>query len=188
MMGVLLGFLGPLSPAKLLAVLCLALTLALGVQTVRLASVKTNVAVLQAAIETNKADASRTLAEATKKTLNAERELSAARAERETEDAKNLAKIQTQRNALMALSRGGGGPGLRDPNQTGCGSSSSGPPGTDPTIANHSAADAPEAGGLLSEPVTELLLSLVDSADQINLAYTSCRAYAEDLRLLLNPN
>lgn len=47
--------------------------------------------------------------------------------------------------------------------------------------------DATETKGLLSKPLTELLLTLTSEADAINTAYASCRADAYHVRGLVVP-
>ena len=69
---------------------------------------------------------------------------------------------------------------LRDPNASGQGSASA---CTD--AASRSATGEPnaaDAAGLLSEPLTDLLLDSARQADNINAAYARCRADARELR------
>lgn len=68
---------------------------------------------------------------------------------------------------------------LRDPNQTGCGGSSSGTTGKDPSDSGDSAKDPAQTTGLFSAGASQLLQRLTGEADGINLAYISCRSYAE---------
>lgn len=57
--------------------------------------------------------------------------------------------------------------------------------GADPARAGGGADDASQAGGLFSAGATELFLRLTREADDINIAYTSCRLDALSLREVL---
>jgi hypothetical protein len=69
---------------------------------------------------------------------------------------------------------------LRDPNATGCsGGSAQGQIASGPQTGG---ADATQAGGVFSEPASELLLKLTSEADRVNDAYISCRADSYKMR------
>lgn len=137
------------------------------------------------AIDQQKIDAGATLARETGKTREAEQALQAFKNQQEIRDAEN----KTIASGLAAQLRAAAGTAgrLRDPNASpaGCGGGGSGTPGTDPARAGGGAGDTSEAGGLLSADLTELLLSQAKAADDINVAYTSCRADAFNLRGVL---
>ena len=64
---------------------------------------------------------------------------------------------------------------LIDPNAARCGQGGSSAEGTVVPNPGVGAADKPEASGVLSVPLTGLLLSITREADEVNLAYISCR-------------
>lgn len=74
---------------------------------------------------------------------------------------------------------------LRDPSATGCGLGGGGPQGQVGAAAGGSVGNAAQAGGLLSESLTRLLAELTRDADEINVAYASCRADAIMIRAAL---
>lgn len=133
----------------------------------------TSLALLQASAATS-------LAEQTAKTLSAEQALRVANNKQDLQDA-------THQKTIMDLSdrlRRAAGPAgrLRDPNTSQCGGSGHSPPGDAATATAAGPADRAQAGGLLSEPLTELLQRLARDAEDINAAYASCRADAFTLR------
>jgi hypothetical protein len=136
-------------------------------------------------IKAQKAQAILDLATETAKTQAAERGLAEFKNQREITDAKNRTTVAGLERRL----RNAAGPAgrLRDPNQAGCGSGSGG--AKDPAAASpvNRAADPAEAGGLFSAGATELLQRLTREADEINMAYSSCRADALSLRMTLPP-
>ena len=138
-----------------------------------------------AAIDQQKIEASATLAREMGRTRAAEQTLQAFKNQQEIDDAKNKLVV----GALADQLRAAAGPTarLRDPNAApaGCGIGGSGAPGADPARAGGGAADVTETGGLLSKELTEFLLSQAADADQVNLAYTSCRADGLNLREVL---
>jgi hypothetical protein len=91
-------------------------------------------------------------------------------AHQEASDATNTATVNDLSSQLAAKR-------LRDPNaNSGCRrSGSSQLPGAQAGTAT-SSADTAQAGGVLSEQLTELLKRLTREADAINDAYISCRA------------
>jgi hypothetical protein len=132
-----------------------------------------------AAIDKQKADAAATLATETAKVRQAEQALQAAT------DAQNQ-KDQTHAKTIADLSsrlRLAAGPAgrLRDPHAAGCGAGSSGPEAQAASAAGDRATDRTEAGGLVSEPLSRLLLELTASADEVNAAYASCRTWVNAL-------
>lgn len=133
-----------------------------------------------AAIEKLKAEAATTLAEEVNKTRAAERALNEAKNNQELKDATHTQTIARLSDRLR-LAAGPAGR-LRDPNATPCGRSGGGPEGSPAATANAGAANAPEAGGLLSAELAGLLQQLTREADDINAAYASCRADAYTVR------
>lgn len=133
-----------------------------------------------AAIERLHADAAAQLAEEVNKTRAAEQALNEAKNNQELKDATHT---QTIASLSDRLRRAAGPAGrLRDPNAAPCGRSGGGPEGGPTATANAGAADHAEAGGLLSEQLSELLQRLAREADDINVAYASCRADAFTVR------
>jgi hypothetical protein len=126
------------------------------------------------------ADAATTLADQVSKTRAAEQALTTAKHNQEQKDAKHTQTIATYAARLRAAAGPAGR--LRDPNAPQCRGSGDRPPGDPATAAGAGATDRAEAGGLLSEPLTELLQRLAREADDINAAYASCRADAYAVR------
>ena len=100
---------------------------------------------------------------------------------KDAHDAKAVSQINNLSGQLRSARTDGR---LRDPNASGQSSASA-----CPNLASGSAsgdADRAQAGGLLSEPLTELLIELTESADTINAAYARCRTDARELRQAYN--
>jgi len=136
----------------------------------------------EVAIGRQKTEAAGLLASETLKVLELERQLGAARAAQEKTDAENAKTVAGLRADLRAKSRAAGGPGLRDPFAAGCGGGGGDTQGPAAAGADGGAADRAQAGGLVSQPLEELLLELADAGDEINIAYASCRADALTIR------
>jgi hypothetical protein len=135
-----------------------------------------------AAIDKQKAKAGQLLATETQKAVTATKALHDAKVEREIDDAENARTVA----ALVGRLRAAGAAGrLRDPNAAGCGIGGGGAPGAYPARAGGGAADATETGGLFSAGATELLQRLTREADEVNVAYTSCRPDSLNLREVL---
>jgi hypothetical protein len=95
--------------------------------------------------------------------------------EQEKRDAKNVNTVADLQARLRALAGPAGR--LRDPNaQPGRGCSGGGAPGAPATGATDRAGDGAQAGGLLSAELSGLLQDRLTAAEQINIAYASCRA------------
>ena len=133
-----------------------------------------------AAIQKLQAEAATTLATETAKTLSAKQALATAKNNQEMKDAKHIQTIAQFADRLRSVAGPAGR--LRDPNATQCGGSGGSPPGDPATATAAGATDGAEAGGLLSESLTELLQRLARDADDINAAYASCRADAYTVR------
>jgi hypothetical protein len=115
------------------------------------------------------------LAEVTNDVRTAEGDLRDALEAQEMKDAEAQKTIAALRGNLARVSRAGGGSGLRDPHARACAGPGREPPGAAGTAAAGGAADAAQAGGLLSEPMERLLLDTIAEADTLNVAYASCR-------------
>lgn len=139
------------------------------------------------AIDRQKLDAGAALARETGKTRAAEQTLQAFKNQQEIRDAENKRVVGALADQLRAAAGAAGR--LRDPNASsaGCGIGGSGTPGADPARAGGGTADAASDAGLLSKQLTEFLLAQAADADQVNLAYVSCRADAMNLRETLKP-
>ncbi len=133
-----------------------------------------------AAIQKLQAEAATTLAIETAKTLSAEQALDTAKNNQELKDATHTKTITVFADRLRSATGPAGR--LRDPNATQCGGSGGSPPGDPATATAAGPTDRAEAGGLLSEQLSELLQRLAREADDINAAYASCRADAYTLR------
>jgi membrane protein involved in colicin uptake len=134
----------------------------------------------RAQVEASKRAAAERLALETQKTRAAEQALQAATATQNTKDAAHAKTINDLSARLRTLSGPAGR--LRDPHATGCGTGGGGTESAATATANTGAADGAQAGRLLSGPLTELFLRVAREADDINAAYTSCRADAYTVR------
>ena len=133
-------------------------------------------AMAEATAATNalKAQAAATLASETAKTRSAEQALQAIKNTQELEDAAHQNTVADLSGRLLRLAGPAGR--LRDPHAAGCGGGSGGAPGAAATTPGDRADNSPEASGLLSVPLTDLLAKALRESDEINAAYTSCRA------------
>lgn len=137
-----------------------------------------------AAIDQQKATAGKLLLVETDRANAATTALTDFKLDREKQDVENKSAI----DRLAARLRAAAGPAgqLRDPNAVaGCGGGGAGAPGADPAHAGSGAGDTSEAGGLFSAGATELFQRLTREADDINVAYTSCRTDNLNLREVL---
>lgn len=134
----------------------------------------------EAALSKQKAEASLKLVDETAKTRRAELALQTFKNDQELKDVDHQ-KIVV---AMSTRMRGLAGPAgrLRDPNQAGCGNSGGSTPSAAPAATADRADDRAETGGLLSGPLTDLFLNITREADEINVAYTSCRADSIGIR------
>ena len=135
----------------------------------------------QVQIDKQKAEAAKLLANETAKVAKAETDLKDFRQTQGETDATNERAISMLADRLHA------GGMLHDPwAKPGCGAGSGNP--------TEAAAVAPSAGGehpaetsgVLSEHLSQVLLDLASGADQINAAYTSCRAQLYEDRRVIN--
>lgn len=136
------------------------------------------------AIDQQKAAAATLLATETAKAAKAAQALTDFKTDREKQDVENKSAIDMLAARLRAAAGAAGR--LRDPNAiAGCGGGGGGAPAADPTRAGSGAGDGATDSGFLSKQLTEFLLSQAADADQVNLAYTSCRIDALNLREVL---
>lgn len=136
-----------------------------------------------AAIDRQKREAAALLAIETAKANAATTALADFKTEREKQDVENQSAIDRLAARLRAAAGAAGR--LRDPNAAGCGGGGGGAPGTDSARAGGGAGDTAEASGLLSAELTELLLGQARIADDVNVAYASCRADTLNIRQVL---
>lgn len=130
------------------------------------------------------AKAAQALATQTGLVLTLERKLATNLAEQEKKDAANQSTVAGL-SAQLRTARAVSGGRLRDPNATAC--AGSGPAVATESGASGSAGDPAQTGGLFSAGATELLERLTREADDINVAYASCREDALKLRLAAPP-
>lgn len=135
------------------------------------------------AIDRQKIEAGTVLAGETAKVRTAELALRKFKDEQEIKDAENKLVVSGLAQRLRAAAGPTGR--LRDPHAARCGHGGGSAPGADPASAGGRAADPAEAGGLLSADLTGLLLSQAKAADDINVAYASCRADSFAMREVL---
>lgn len=133
-----------------------------------------------AALEAQKREAGQVLATETAKTRAAEESLRTFKLNQDNKDAQAQVTIADLSNRLHRLAGNAGR--LRDPNAHGCGGSSGSPQSEAVTGSSDRPGDGAEAGGLLSEPLTQFLFEQAASADELNNAYISCRADAMKIR------
>lgn len=128
-----------------------------------------------AAIDAQKADAAATLAAEKDRVHHIEQQLQMATDTQNQKD-QTHAKTIADLSSHLRLTAGPAGR-LRDPYAAGCGGGSGSPAPQAASPAGDRATDRTEAGGLVSEPLSRLLLELTASADEVNAAYASCRAW-----------
>ena len=133
-----------------------------------------------AAIEKVKREAAGQLAIETIKTRNAERALQTFKNDQELKDVQHQQMVVALADRLHGLADPAGR--LRDPNAARCGSGGDKPQDDASTTARDSSDNPTEAGGLLSAQLSGLLQRLAREADDINVAYASCRADAYTVR------
>lgn len=160
--------------AKFAIVLGLLLALMFGVRAIDQRGYQRASAEATAALQKQKREAERVLAIETAKTLAAEQALRDFKTNQDIQDAKSKSTVADLSSRLRQLAGKSGR--LRDPNAHGCGRGSGSPSGETATATGSGAADPAEAGGLLSAELTGLLQRLTTEADDINVAYISCRA------------
>ena len=138
----------------------------------------------QAKLETAtlRTDHATALARETDKVLATERQLGFALATQEKKDADAQKTVSDLRADLRLRSRAAGGPGLRDYAARGCDAAA----GAAAAGAGGGADDAGQAGRLLSPELEGLLLQRFSEADDINIAYASCREDSMNARQILN--
>ena len=128
-------------------------------------------------IDRLKLDAAATLADQVTKTHAAEQSLQDFINRQEKQDALYKKTVSD----LHELVRAAAGPvgRLRDPNAApGCRLGSSSATGQSTAAASSGADNTSETSGLFSAGATELLERITREADEVNLAYASCRPYA----------
>ena len=136
----------------------------------------------QAATDKLKKEAAEALDNAIKSKALVERTLNEAKNIQEVKDAKNTRTVADLTGRLAALGSVSNGR-LFDPNQTsGCRDSSGSAPNPIATASESGRSDRAEAGGLLSEPLSRLLLQITREADEVNIAYIACRQDAFSIR------
>lgn len=134
----------------------------------------------QVRIDKQKAEAAALLATAKDRVDKAESIAAALRQEQNLKDAENVKNTAAFERRLADAGR------LRDPKATParCGGSGAGPGAQGAASAGAGGDNAAEAPGLLSIETSDFLRRLTREADEINLAYISCRADAQMLREL----
>jgi len=137
----------------------------------------------QAKVNVQKADAIKLLDQERAKVAATSMSLRNFKDNQEIKDANNKKAVSGYERRLRAAAGPAGR--LRDPNAsyaTRCGGGGGGPQGADTAAAGHRADDVAQATGLFSVGATALLQRLAREADDINLAYASCRADALSIR------
>lgn len=137
------------------------------------------------AIDTQKIEAAKTLADETARVAMATQALQTAKDQQELKDAKNKSTIATLADRLRTAADPSGR--LRDPNATGCRGGGDSASSDIASRADNRADNTTEAGGLFSRAASELLARITREADEINAAYMSCRADAYGVRGISAP-
>ena len=138
------------------------------------------IAEMQKKVDAQKAEAATLLEAERTKTAKAERALREFKDSQEVKDVDARKRVDELSARLRSLGR------LRDPNATpadsGCGPSRSGAETAVAAAPGAGRVNAPEAGGVLSVQLDDLLQRLMREADEVNIAYASCRADAFNVR------
>jgi len=127
-----------------------------------------------AAIRQLKIDATAALATETAKVAAYQKAVQAFTDALNLKDADHVKTVHALQTRLHAAADPAGR--LRDPHAPGCGGGGGGTASTTDSPAGDRAADPAQTGGLLSSELSGLLRDRLTEADQINLAYASCRA------------
>jgi hypothetical protein len=168
---------------KIAAVLALLVLLYMGEQAIEQRGADRQWAKDAVAITQLKADAAALLASETEKTRSAEQALAELKNDQERQDASHQKTVSDLSDRLQRIAAGHDGR-LRDPHGTGCGAGG-GSTSDSAASAPSDRADHPaETGGLLSAELGGLLQQLTREADEVNVAYASCRADAYTIRSL----
>lgn len=139
-----------------------------------------------AAIKQLKIDAAATLATETAKVTAYQAAVQAFTDDRNLKDADHAKTVTSLQTRVRNLSNPAGQ--LRDPHAPGCGGSGGGTTSPAGGAAGDRPADATQTGGLLSAELSGLLQSRLTEADEINLAYASCRARLVEQQALSSHN
>jgi len=124
------------------------------------------------------------LADEVQKTHGVELKLSAALSAQELKDESHRKIVARYTGRISDLLAAGSGR-LRDPNMPAASAPCSVPAPSDPALARSGADNTAEAGGLLSKELSGLLSARLQEADELNLAYASCRSDSITLRAAL---
>lgn len=168
---------------KIAALVALLVLLFVGEQTIERRGYDRAMSEAQAQIEGSKRAAADRLALEIQKTRRAEEALQTAKNTQELKDANHQKAVESLSDRLRALAHSSGR--LRDPysvQAAGCGAGGGSTPGEAAPAPGSRPGDPAEAGGLLSKQLTEFLLGQAAEADDINVAYASCRADAYAVR------
>lgn len=165
---------------KIAAVVALLVLLFFGEQYIERRGYDRAMSEAQAQIEGSKRAAADRLALEIQKTRAAEQALQTFKNDQELKDAQHQQTVAALTDRLRGLADPAGR--LRDPNAARCGPGSGRPQDDPPAAPGGRPGDPAEAGGLLSAQLSGLLQRLTREADDINVAYASCRADAYAVR------
>ncbi|WP_294768646.1 hypothetical protein [uncultured Rhodoferax sp.] len=166
--------------AKVAILLGLLLALMFGVSVIDKRGYNRAKAESTAALEKQRGEARATLAAETEKTRAVEAEFREFKLNREHIDADNQKTVADLQRRVRTLAGPTGR--LRDPNAPGCGGGGGRTEAQAAASHGSGAENGAQAGGLLSAELSGLLQRLTAEADEINLAYASCRADAFQVR------
>lgn len=134
------------------------------------------------AISKHRLAAARLLAQETDKVRLVEKEIERWKQKQEVDDERNRKHVENLAARLRDLAGPAGR--LRDP-RAGTGHGGDAPQGGAAAAACGGDGDTAQTGGLLSAELTGLLRRLTAEADEINMAYISCRADAVAVREIM---
>lgn len=128
-------------------------------------------------IQDQKDIATQALITETAKVTVKEKELQEFKNNREVIDRANTKKVNALSNSVRAMSQQ-----LRDPHQISAIKYSNSSSSSDSSNSNSGSGNGAEASGLLSAELTGLLSRITSEADEINLAYISCKEDSQNIR------
>ena len=130
----------------------------------------------QAAADKQKAEAGALLASESAKVSAAEKRLREFKDSQEVRDVKASGVVNDLRGRLLAAGR------LRDPFAGGCGTGGDTAKCATTAAPGAGASDGASDAGFLSKQFTEFLFEQARSADEVNIAFASCKADALSIR------
>lgn len=151
-------------------------------QRAQVSNAKAATARLQTAIAQGKADSSAKLAAVTASVLAQQKTIDSLHAQQEQKDAENVLAVAGLQSDLAVALATRGSRLFKPAAVAGRGSSGGSAQGGDAAHASAGAENPAQGAGVLRDDAKQLLAQLMSDADQINLAYISCRNDAQVIR------